>query len=430
VARGVAIRPILEESYMRSAWVVVALGCAASAAAAADHVATIRELAATPSAQAVDEVLALGTRGKSGPAVRQAAFETLSDMAVDDVAAARMLAVLKKEARRRTSDTAGPLAVILLARPDSAAGVETLAWLDGEAARDGRANGLLWVAATEMARRGDADAVRLLARMAGTRSFGRDFSFRRGVVAGLVAIRRPEAVAELVAILASLGGEVRADVIAYLTAVSGQRHGLDAAAWGEWWRTTGDGFRFPESIDLRSARLAADADITTYYGIPLYAERMVFVIDVSRSMAGPRMESAKSELIQAILGLPDTAEFTIVAFSDAAAAWRRVPVAADEATKRAAVAFVAGLVPGGRTASFDAIEAAFSFDTEAVYFLSDGEPTRGRIVEPDAIARFVTEANRGRRVSVYTIGIMPEPPLAAFLQTLAGDNFGIYRQID
>jgi hypothetical protein len=142
------------------------------------------------------------------------------------------------------------------------------------------------------------------------------------------------------------------------------------------------------------------------------------------------MESAKSELVQAVLGLPDTAEFTIVAFSDAAVPWRRTPVPADEANKQAAVRFVAGLVPGGLTASFDALEAAFSFDVEAVYFLSDGEPTRGRIVDPGEIARFVTAANRGRRLSVYTIGIMPEQPLAAFLEVLAADNFGVYRQID
>jgi hypothetical protein len=33
-------------------------------------------------------------------------------------------------------------------------------------------------------------------------------------------------------------------------------------------------------------------------------------------------------------------------------------------------------------------------------------------------------------LSVYTIGIMPEQPLAAFLEVLAADNFGVYRQID
>jgi hypothetical protein len=415
---------------MRSVWAIVVVVAAANAATAADRVSMIRNLAAMPSAAAVDEVLALATRGRPSPEVRQAAFDALVAMGADDTAARRMLAVLKKEATRRTSDVAGPLAVILLTRPESAAGADTLAWLDGEASREGRASHLLWTAATEIARRDDADAVRLLARMAATRSFTSDFSFRRGVVAGLVAIRRPEAVGELVTLLGSLVGEVRADVVAYLTAVSGQRHGLDAAAWAEWWASTGGGFRFPEAIDLRSARLRADADIATYYGIPLYAERLVFVIDVSGSMEGQRMESAKSELVQAVLGLPDTAEFTIVAFSDAAVPWRRTPVPADEANKQAAVRFVAGLVPGGLTASFDALEAAFSFDVEAVYFLSDGEPTRGRIVDPGEIARFVTAANRGRRLSVYTIGIMPEQPLAAFLEVLAADNFGVYRQID
>jgi len=429
---------------MQLAWTVIAVAGAAAAAAADpnasarsrrpvsvdDRVSAIRDIAAAPSAAAVDEVLALGTRGKAVPAVREAAFVALAEMGADDGAAGRMLLILRKEATRRSSDTAGPLAVILLSRPDSAAGSETLAWLDAEAAAGGRAAGLLWLAATEMTRRGDAEAVRLLVRMGATKSFARDFSFRRGVIAGLIAIRRPEAVAGLVAILASLGGEARADVVAYLTAVSGERHGLDAAGWAEWWRTGGAAFRFPDTIDLRAARMAANEDVSTYYDIPLYAERLVFVIDVSGSMAGPRMDSAKSELIQAILGLPESAAFTIVAFSDTATAWRKQPVPADEANKRAAVAFVTALVPGGMTASFDAIDVAFSFDVEAVYFLSDGEPTKGRIVEPEAIVRFVTEANRGRRLSLYTIGIMPEGPLAGFLEALADQNFGIYRQVD
>jgi hypothetical protein len=393
-------------------------------------VAAIRDLAAVPTAEAVDEVLSIAGRGKPIPAVQQAAFEALTAMGADDAAAQRMLTVVKEESTRGASDTAGPLAVILLSRPDSAAGAETLTWLDGEAAAGGRAAGLLWVAAMEMTRRGNADAVRLLVRMSEAKSFGQHFSFRRGVLACLISIRRPEAVAALVAILPSLEGEVRADVVAYLTAVSGKRHGLDAAGWEAWWRTDGANFRFPETIDLRSARLLADEDSASYYGIPLYAERLVFVIDISGSMAGPRMESAQRELIQAILKLPETVSFTIVAFNHATVAWQKSLVPAHEATKQAAASFVAGLVPGGKTASFDALDMAFSFDAEAIYFLSDGEPTAGRLVAPEAIVKFVTEANRSRRVSIYTIGIMPEGPLAGFLKALANANFGIYRQVD
>ena len=147
-------------------------------------------------------------------------------------------------------------------------------------------------------------------------------------------------------------------------------------------------------------------------------------------MAGPRMEAAKRELIQVIATLPDTTAITIVAFSDTAVAWNKTLVPANEMNKQAATSFVASLVPRGMTASFDALDAAFSFDTEAIYFLSDGEPTAGKLVAPAAIVKFVTEANSSRRLSLYTIGIMTQGPLADFLKALADANYGIYRQID
>ena len=60
-----------------------------------------------------------------------------------------------------------------------------------------------------------------------------------------------------------------------------------------------------------------------------------------------------------------------------------------------------------------------SFDVEAVYFLSDGDPNAGKISVPEAIIAAVVQANRVRRISVYTIGICPGPaggPLDNFMR--------------
>ena len=80
---------------------------------------------------------------------------------------------------------------------------------------------------------------------------------------------------------------------------------------------------------------------------------------------------------------------------------------ATAATKQAAKTFVYLLRAGGRTAAYDALEAAFRFDTEAIYFLSDGEPNAGKVPRPNAILKAVHQINRTRRVSIYTIGIAP-----------------------
>ena len=105
-------------------------------------------------------------------------------------------------------------------------------------------------------------------------------------------------------------------------------------------------------------------------------------------------------------------------------------VPADDGAKRRAAAFVRGLRPDGRTATGDALALAFSLDTEAVYLLSDGRPTAGRVVEPARIVRMVADANKSRRVSLHTIGIAPDEGLAEFLAVLARSNYGLYRHVE
>ena len=268
------------------------------------------------------------------------------------------------------------------------------------------------------------------ARIAELSRFRSDFAFRRGLVGSLIGIQRPEAVAALIRLLASLKGEARMDVVRYLTAVSGQRHGADVEAWNRWWREAGETFEFLDRPVLPAHAEVAAGDTGSYYDIPLYAQSLVFVIDTSLSMEGPRLAAAQRELIEAIEGLPPTTRFNVIGFGSRAYAWQPRLVAAEPAAKEAAGSFVGQLVADGQTATFDAIETAFQFDVEAVFLLSDGEPTAGKVVDPAAIARFVGAANQARRMSVYTIGVLPEPELAAFLRGLAEQNFGCYLQVD
>ena len=234
----------------------------------------------------------------------------------------------------------------------------------------------------------------------------------------------------LVDLLDTLPGEVRADVAGYLAAISGKNNGVDADAWRAWWEAEGEGFEFPPRAPVYPAPTVAPGDAgNAYYEIPVYADRIVFVIDTSLSMEGERMETAKRELVSAIHTLAPEVSFTVVSFSDAAHAWQPQLVAAGDDAKRSAAAYVSALVAAGKTASFDALDTAFRYDAEAIFFLSDGKPTAGRIVDPAQIIRFVAEANKNRRLSLHTIGIMPDNGLAQFLQVLATSNNGAYRHV-
>jgi len=170
-----------------------------------------------------------------------------------------------------------------------------------------------------------------------------------------------------------------------------------------------------------------------YYGIPIRAQRLVFVIDTSGSMAGPRLARAQKELVQAVNQLPVRAMFNIIVFNSTFAMWSPKPVPATDAVKKRATAFVAGLFAKGQTCTYDALKAALDLKVESIYVLTDGAPTNGAIVRPDAILAAVQAQNRLVGSSIHVIGIAPGPDegiFNRFLQALAAQNHGQYRKIE
>ena len=403
-------------------------------------------LVAFPTAESVDTIIRLGLKSKDEP-TRSAARRALAVLAgasmttdeepsaptIDPEAAADVRRHLHDLLDRELKGKAPPglvaigLAAALLASEDPGAPESLFSTLDSGNVAKGAP--LCWGIATAAASDGD-DGVALLRSLSQLQFFAADFSFRRGVVRGLINLHAPASVVALVDLLDTLPGEVRADVAGYLAAISGKNHGVDADAWRAWWESEGGDFEFPPRAPFYPAPTVAPGDAgNAYYEIPVYADRIVFVIDTSSSMEGERMETAKRELVSAIHTLDPLVAFTVISFSDAARAWQPQLVAAGDDAKRSAAAYVSALTAAGKTASFDALDAAFRYDAEAIFFLSDGEPTAGRMVNPAQIIRFVAEANKNRRLSLHTIGIMPDNGLAQFLQVLATANNGAYRHV-
>jgi hypothetical protein len=287
--------------------------------------------------------------------------------------------------------------------------------------------------ADALGQKADPQSVATLKRLAVKKFVWDTYACRRAVIQALVAIRQPEAVTALVACLPKLDGEVRGDVVEFLEEISGRQYGLDAPAWQAWWTKHADGFEFPHKPVDRPDVDVVPRGVSSYYGFPLYARRIVFVIDISGSMTGLRITAAKRELTAAINGLSNDAELGIVAFHSRVFVWRANLVRADAAGKQSAAQYVYQLTPGGKTATYDALEAAFRLDPEAVYLLSDGAPNVGRISMPAAIVNAVTATNRARRISIYCFGIAPGPPespMELFMKTLAEQNFGRYRRLE
>lgn len=221
-----------------------------------------------------------------------------------------------------------------------------------------------------------------------------------------------------------------------------------------------------------------------FFGLPVTADHVVFVIDTSGSMvlldrpgghalseadlrrADPgdpvvrdlaRITRAKTELSAAIAGLRPDQRFNVIAFASDVRAWRQDLVVADDAARASALAFVEALTPGGLTRTREALEAALAHPTvEAIYLLSDGAPA-DRPGDADALRQQAHEGARAclalarehpRRVRIHVLGMdgpgihldrwgardTPDDPaylqmLRRFLEELARATGGTFRSL-
>ena len=281
----------------------------------------------------------------------------------------------------------------------------------------------------ELSLHSDEASLKLLLKLSQTQFFRKKFGPRRAMGQALMKMQKAEAVEAILQMLRTVQGETRADIELYFTELCGQRLKTDEA-WLAWWKSVRETFEFPKAA---GAMQAMAATTPTYYGLPMYGTKIVFIIDASGSMRGERILAAKRELIQAIYDLPDGTEFNVLAFGDHVLPWQRQLLVASKETKPAAQQFVRNLGLASHTASYDALEAAMGFEAEAIFFLTDGKPNAGKISQPPQIVNVISKLNRVKRMTINSIGIgvgLPGNEFDLFLNVLAVENFGKYRRVD
>lgn len=221
--------------------------------------------------------------------------------------------------------------------------------------------------------------------------------------------------------------------------ISGKPLGIDVELWKSWWEVMKD--QPFERVEQEGG--GGTAAGVRYYGFPVRSSKVVFVLDVSRSMGwNERLITAKDELTKTIKKLPSSTMFNILVYSDEVRAWKGKLTQAKPSNIRSATAYVKRQKPDNGTNSFAALQAAFQDDTvDTVFFLTDGHPTTGSLIDPDLILASVRQWNRYRHVRLHTIALMRgEPPPAyagredpksasAFMKRLAEQNAGRFREI-
>ncbi len=400
------------------------------------RLAAVRKVEAYPVVDAA-KLLLLSGFGNGDDEVRRASYQSLLKFKEDKAIGNYLALSIEKDLKRGAVDeaTCGAMGVLLAStHPDVEKQADQL--LSQAASITMNSSGLLLLVtvADELGMQGTEESMESLLKLSKLPLFAKHFAFRRAVMHGLMRVRQVEAVTAIVDMLASAQGEIRSDIVRYLTAITGEPIGADPMLWSNWWKTNRATFKFP---DPAKPLVAAKANLgpaggKSYYGLPL-ANRMVFIMDTSGSMRGARIDAAKRELIKAIAELPETTEFAVIAFNIRVTVWQPKLVPATPENKEAAGLFIVAQEVAAQTASYDALEAAMTFDAEAIYFLTDGAPFGGKVTRPDQIVTVITKLNRLRRMTVNTIGIgvgANGNVFDAFLKALADNNYGQYIRVD
>ncbi|KAF0246017.1 MAG: hypothetical protein FD180_1081 [Planctomycetota bacterium] len=312
----------------------------------------------------------------------------------------------------------------------------------------------------------------------------------------LGVLQMRETVGPLIARMQTENGRVLEDMDRALKALTGLTFNSDALGWKGWWEINKekwesgelakkeepkkedpkDGGKDPGGKDLGGggkppdpapnppadpAPPAAGGTTTEFYGIRTKSKNLVFVIDISGSMAEPakyipdsnsggapagqgpkgkrKIDIARWELSKAIGGLPEDARFNIVTFSSDVKVYSPTKmVIATKPNKTQAQQFAEKLEPQEATNIYDALEKAFELaggakmqvdenyklSVDTIFFLTDGKPTIGKSVDPKVIGDTVQKWNAIRKIRIHCIGIGDHDE--ALLKRLADESGGQY----
>lgn len=301
-------------------------------------------------------------------------------------------------------------------------------------------DGIAMIAADSLGQNKRYDAIEFLKRQVDRDAFEANYGFRFNLVRALAQMHHPDAIEFLTDLHARIDGQLHYEVTRTLDDVTEADFLGDVERFDRW-----QAARKPKLV-LQPASFESGSspngrirfgDRQRYYGIDINAKRLMFVIDRSGSMEEydrgmTRLERAKLELTRAIVDLPADTEFGITFFETSVRNWRNELLPATEQNKREAIAFVQRLGYGDRTNTYGALLQTLQFDSqlEAVFMLSDGQPTLGRIMQPAAIVADIMHRNRFRHLHFNTIGIAVNEGTERFLKSLAVESGGEYRRAE
>lgn len=252
----------------------------------------------------------------------------------------------------------------------------------------------------------------------------RIWQVRLACIEALGSTRRAEAIPPLIDALESLTGRLGRAARLALARLTGLDLSGDASAWRRWWREHVDDFEPPTERQAEWLQPDPTADKYAFYGVEIESDRAAFVLDVSGSMQGRKLQVLKVQLGNVIERLPGDSLFNMIFFNAEIRPWKERLEPLTRKNRQAALDAVRYLDADGATNLYGAVMAALADErVDSIYLLSDGQPTAGSIINLAQICDALAEMNRHRRIAfhVILIGYQSEA-----LRRLAADSGGTY----
>ena len=304
---------------------------------------------------------------------------------------------------------------------------------------------------------------------------------RASAAAALHDVRAQRSIEPLIARMEVEQGRLLEDYARALEEITAKNFGLRTEMWRKWWTGIASRFVIPTDEELAKAKASraeneerySPPGSTSYHGIETPSRSVLFIIDVSGSMENhvveterfedgdypsfSRIDIVKTELQRTIEGLEPYVELNILSFATEVKPWKKKLVPCNVLNKRSALDWVgrlqaiggtskedlarAGLtgaanLEAGKTNTFGALmqalgvagrgarDSAYDVAVDTIFFLSDGRPTVGELIDPDDILEEVRAANELRKVVIHTIAIGEFQ--RAFMRDLARENGGVF----
>ncbi len=283
---------------------------------------------------------------------------------------------------------------------------------------------------------------------------------KAGAIDVLVGLWQKRVIPTLIEGFKQAEGRLKLDYLNALQSLTGETLGPQPINWAGWWQQNASDFELGDQPDNWRAGESADpseGDTVAFFGIPLYSNRLMFVMDFSGGMKGTvedgkfkgktKIGLAKRELLNTIKRLRANQRFNILIYrypstfppkpgvqSPYKKGRRLFP--ASRKARAAAYRWVRSLEAKGWGAFSEAFRAAtVNPAVDTIVFLSDGKPTRGKFAGTTAIVekRFfeaLDEMNRYRQVMIHTVltGVGAGGTDEDYMKRIANETGGIFKK--